>query len=650
MFRDVSLTSVLVLLAVAGPAAARDYTGSDSLQTFTRALVAQCGAINGGLSYPALAGSNPQFNYIGGGSDQGGLDLRNGEQDIAPQARPMNSAEACQNFIAGNPSSGSGNLGNDESPIIINPPGSGAEGLMVAIDGLSIVVGAPTGARCDPTPSDGFAAPLANTPSKTFSVTNFLTNVPDGAASIGVFNDIPLPAPGGVLEGGPPGTLVYRFTDFKDVLRILFAGADKSRPLAFGPGGGGGATQSAANRLSRCSSDIRRSLVSQWDNIVEGNPATCTGQTCGTIRRLFRRGDSSDSTSSFLSLLGLASAANQPFCNGTENDDQDPIRRACLPDDDVCGKADLGLVQAVELHDLDGVSTANERAAQFPTVPCRTGVFVLRDAPLLPDGSTVRTCPDGSPQIFTKCLTPQSGPATAVGVGAGVNCLNSQLNTSFLTPGGNDGRAWNRELRTASGALRTQRSTGPGVPVFVTNAVHRMRSRIGGAQCTFDDATIGVGCIVGSTACTLGFAGRGATEGANASLAVAAPVGNIAPTAANIQTLAYPLSTPLFFNSITGFANIRSEIPALANQAEQQQLVRCLEREPAAHAAAIAASGLLPLPAIDPNVLVPGHVVEFRRGPVPGTELSTNPGLLCEDVNEVVFCGAPTDVPHCVSL
>jgi ABC-type phosphate transport system substrate-binding protein len=650
MSRRFSACVVLALLVCSGAAGARNYTGSDSLAVFTQTLVAQCGAVNGGTSYPALAG-NAQFQYLSGGSGQGGADLRAGEQDIAPQSRPLNAAEACEVLIEGNPSSGPGNLGNDEAAAVNNPPGSGAEGLAVAVDGLSIALNPNTGARCDTTPADAFAAPLANTPAKTFVITNFTSNVPDNAPNITTFRDVPLPAPGGVLEGSPtPGTLVYRFTDFKDVLRILFAGADKSRPLATGPGGGGGNTQSTANRLSRCSSDIRRSLVSQWDNIVEGNPASCTGTSCGTLRRLFRRGDESGTTDIFLAILGLASAANTPFCNGTERDDQDPIRRTCQLEDDVCGARDLGLVQAVELPQLQNVSAPNLHAAWYPTTPCSVGVFVLRDVPVLPGGASVTTCPDGSPQIFGQCLTPQIGPATATGTAIGANCLNSVTNTSFLTPGGNDGRAWNRELRAAAGSLRNQRIAGQPNPVSISNAVYRMRSRNGGAQCRQDDSTTNIGCIVGNTTCALGVAGREATDNPSSPFAIAAPVGNVAPTVANIQSFAYPFARKVYINSIIGFDRIRAEVPAIPSQAEQEQLVRCIENEPAAHAAAIAAAGLLPLPAIESRFLVPGHLVQFREGPAIGTALSTSPGLSCEDVNEAVLCGSAGDAPNCQRL
>lgn len=655
MIRKVSIASALVLSTAAGAASARNYTGSDTLRLFTQTLVTQCGAIGGGTTFPALAGTSSQFTYIGGGSGQGGTDMRNGEQDIAPQSRGLSAAEACETAIEANPSTGAGNLGNDELAATINPAGSGAEGLIVGLDGMSIAVSPTSGARCDTTPADGFAAPLAFDNSKTFPVTNFTTNVPDGAPNFNTFADVPLPAAGSGLEL-VNGVLSYRITDFKDVLRILFAGADKTRTVSSAAAGGGGNSQTAANRLSRCSSDIRRSLVSNWDNLVEANPATCTGAaSCGTLRRLYRRADDSGTTDTFLALLGLGAIANQPFCNGTERQDQDPVRRTCLADDDVCGATNLGLVQAVELYQLQNVSQANMHAAWYPTVPCAQGVFVLRDAPILPGGGSATTCPDGAPQILGQCLTPQSGPATATGTAVGGNCLNGQLNTSFLTPGGNDGRSWNRELRSSAGNMRNELIAGQTVPTGISNAIHRTRSRVAGSagQCLFDDATESIGCIAGNVACSLGFAGREATDNPLSNpVAVAAPVGNVPPTVANIQALinptlgtAYPLARKLYFNSVLGFDRIRDEVNTpSANDAEQEQLIRCIEQQPAPHQAALNAAGFIPVPALPAGAAVAGRVVEFRTGG------GTSPGLVCEDVNEQTLCGAPSDSPNCVAL
>jgi ABC-type phosphate transport system substrate-binding protein len=633
MIRNLSISILSAgLVLVAASASARNYSGSDTLRVFTQTLVTQCGQVGGGATYPALAGATPQFVYIGGGSTQGGTDMRNGEQDISPQSRALSTAEACEAVIEANPSTGAGNLGNDEAQVNISPAGSGAEGLVVALDGMSIAMSPGSGARCDTNTADDFSAPLAFNNTKSFTVTDFAN------------------------DGLPPPVTTYTFSGFADVLRILCAGADSTRPANDTPTGGGGNFQRAGNRVARCTSDVRRSLVSNWDNIIQANPATCTGAaSCGTLRRLYRRADDSGTTDTFLSLLGLAAVRsgtteNEPFCNGRERQDNDPIRRTCLAQDDVCGPlpTGLGLVQAVELYQVLNVSPENMNAAWYPTTPCAQGVFVLRNPPILPGGATATTCPDGAPQILGQCLTPQSGPANATGTAIGGNCLNGQFNTSFLTPGGNDGRAFNRELRSSAGNMRNELIQGQSIPTGITNAIHRTRSRpaAAGAQCLLNDATLSIGCIAGNVACSLGFAGREATDNPLNPIAVAGPVGGVNPTVTNIQNATYPLSRRLFINSIVGFDQIRDEVPAVAAAAEQEQLIRCLEQQPAAHAAAIAASGFIDLPDVTPNA----DEVEFRAGPAIGTTGSANPGLLCVDVNEQSACGAPSDAPNCAPI
>ena len=55
-----------------------------------------------------------------------------------------------------------------------------------------------------------------------------------------------------------------------------------------------------------------------------------TGACSGGLRHAYRRDDLSGTTDSFLDLLQLQTISNTPFCNGTERQDSDPIRRAWI--------------------------------------------------------------------------------------------------------------------------------------------------------------------------------------------------------------------------------------------------------------------------------------------------------------------------------
>ena len=118
-------------------------------------------------------------------------------------------------------------------------------------------------------------------------------------------------------DGVPPPVPVYQFDGWQDVLRVLWAGADHTRS----PAHGGGSGQTAANRVARCSSDIRRSLVASWDNIIDRSaacdavPESCQNASTGAglpLRHLFRPHDLSGTTETFLALLSLGLRDDQP--------------------------------------------------------------------------------------------------------------------------------------------------------------------------------------------------------------------------------------------------------------------------------------------------------------------------------------------------
>ena len=326
MRRTLGPIAMAVLLVAAGSAnaqtAIRQFRGSDTLASFTRQLVIECGTIGGGMTYPALAGypaigNLSEFSYLGGGSSGGGSAMAGGVQDLAPMSRALNLAEVCNTSIPAGP------LGEDArtySATGVGAPlvGSEAQDWVVALDGLAILTSRATASRCDVAPNadvtDNYGASLAFNSSKSFTI--------------------------------PGGT--YTISDWKDALRVLYAGADNTRTAAQG----GGANQLPANRIDRCNSPIRRALVSDWDNIIQGAtdcgnvPNSCqsdlgsnfgpntAGAGAGGIRHALRHDDLSGATDTFLTLLGLDTVggqldligSNEPFCNGRDTDDKDPIR------------------------------------------------------------------------------------------------------------------------------------------------------------------------------------------------------------------------------------------------------------------------------------------------------------------------------------
>jgi ABC-type phosphate transport system substrate-binding protein len=479
--------------------------GSDTLKNITTAMVAQCTAMG---TYPvdnnpAQAGNQPiLYDGTGSSSGENGLKPAASLQWIAPMSRALGTG-ICDAAA----------------------PKAGAEGIVFALDGLSIAFGPVTGnPTSGPTGTEG--APL---------LTGATQGV-DYTGTAGVSSNV-----------------------WRTVLREVYAGMGAS----------------GNNIYARdCNSAARRALVSNWDNLFAGaNPGTvCTDSnpdaatTEAGLRHAFRRDEESGTTDVFLAQLSLPAVnfqqtglgnssvvptgstptqqvvyralANSPFCNvrrpeddyqpvakggsqippmysvgvpaaaGTglglvpydaalgdnarflspylpEQMDQDPIRRRCFgpkvtigdspsaPREEVCSAdGNLGLV--LPINPPTGIS----QAARYPTIACEdTRDFEFGPAPTRPTGDAVR-CPNGDAPQDGKCLLPTRTDPTQPG-GFAFDCLNNGLNAPAAiydtdtngseypdAPGTDgildaDGRAYNLILRQANGTIRTQNRPNP---------------------------------------------------------------------------------------------------------------------------------------------------------------------------------------------
>jgi hypothetical protein len=505
--------------------------GSDTLEQLTNQVLAVCpGATMNGIS------------YRGGGSTTGGNAMIAGTQTVSPQSRALTPAEGCH---------AQGNNGLD------------SEGLVIALDGLSILTASSTGGMC--------AGGLAFSTGKTFPVT-----VGGTVGGTPVVN----------CTGCDAGTNNYRLRSWKDVIGLIFAGIHYTTPVT-----------------KDCASDVRRSLANQWNSLFEG---ACPGGQCPTgLQRAFRRADLSGTTDTFASLVGLSSlplAQTVPgatarvidFCNafgagpifggGSDYLDNDPIRRNCAANEQVCGRlGNLGLVTVVEIP-------ANLSVAQnFPTQLCGVGQFRFVQPALF--GFT-GNCPNGQPRLFAKCFQPVLvGPD---GVSFTSDCLPRRFPVQGI--GGStipDGRGYNLTARNADGSYRRD-----NLNRFITGAFFRLHTTAtvaaGASTCQRTSATDQIGCLTQANPCTIGFAGR---EGAGVVPGITAlTVNNLAPSDGNIQNLVltgstaddYPLSRKLWFNSIRGF-----EDPTLATG--EYELAKCMGKS--ASLAGIATGlGFVPVP------------------------------------------------------
>jgi len=358
----------------------------------------------------------------------------------------------------------------------------------------------------------------------------------------------------------------YALADWRDVLRLIYAGVhhDGSKD---------------------CASDVRYSLVNDWDNFFEGE---CASETCVNLRHAWRRADLSGTTDTFLSLLNLPAITTTPFCNGKDLEDKDPIRRTCVGNEEVCNSSkSLGLVLPVfvpEALDTGLVYNANT---------CSTGVFTFELAPF---GEL--KCPNTTSTLFGKCLTPRDAAGHA-------GCLNKSFNVPAFSPSGADGRAYNLVLRNADGTIAVDASNrqlkGSFYRIHTTKTVSTPAD-----TCTKQSATLQIGCLVQADACTIGFAGREAAD--LIPDATSLRVNGILPTNANVRLLltdptnpgVYPLARLLYLNTMKGFASLTD--PA------QAALAACFQNRTVVDAAAQAAgfitlddTGTTPIPLVDFN-------------------------------------------------
>lgn len=226
-----------------------------------------------------------QLVYAGGGSSLGAKDMANLTQDIAPMSRWLKSSDFCRSR-------------GELAPT--------AEGRVVGLDGIAVMTDMDGTTEC----AGDF---VEYRPSMCFGVY-------DGN------DDGQVTCRAGECTGSGASTQ-YCFQDWKDALRIIYSGMTKS------------AGSSIANQ--DCNSDVRHSLANNWSAMFEGTE-TCVSAACQRLQRVFRRGDLSGTTDTFLSLLDLPSfrsgdqKAVKPFCNGSDTEDLDPVRVRCANNEQVC--------------------------------------------------------------------------------------------------------------------------------------------------------------------------------------------------------------------------------------------------------------------------------------------------------------------------
>ena len=643
--KKASLATLLLALG-AGTAAAQPFPlrGSDTLLIFTEELIDIC--------TPNIDPATELF-YQGGGSGLGAGEMAASRQDIAPMSRFMNAnTNECSRFGT--------NLG---------------QGCQVALDAVAI-----NAEDENQTPDAGECNTLRYSGALTVRAdANAAGNTTIDCGGAGLCTNHQNGADG--TPGTADDTEDYTFSDWRDVLRIIYGG-QHAHVTATACSLSNPAASVVADR--NCASDVRYTLANNWTNLFqEGSTCNSTDpDACTQLKHAFRRDDASGTTEVFLEALGLppfqsgsrASLTIRPqrtFCNGLENEEEDPIRRDCdlqhpsgttglqnlcnptraalrgakhdTPPDPVNSYAstvsmwfggpttdpagavgDLGLVLPMMIPEASNHPFGEARCSNLPN----RGSFALAampsSPPVPPLPASSRLCPNGTARAGGLCFWPLQAGSTPSA--PDFECTANKLNRP--TSGFDiDGRGYNLIPRNPNGTLKTVERVNPNTDAVyqrnVTYATYRLheltvlnggtyttapggtplQTGTDGVGCQSDDATHQIGCLVGASPCSIGFAGLASIDvdpqpqkGLALAARNAAGYGAVFPTKANVRRLndslvtctpgtpgqqldgRYPIARGLWFNSLKGFEGadgVPGNFDNIVNTRREQDLIKC---------------------------------------------------------------------------
>lgn len=563
---------------------------------------------------PNLSAGDPQCTPgDGNGSPEGNP----GCEEITPMSRMLNASICDDDLDNGSTATADNTAGTANLAGAANQAGNHnyqAEGLAVCMDGVVVLTdnaslgqygdsngaaGAGSGGSC------GVYAAAPNTDNSGGAGNNYLDlgvgNLADSGEVVAVDpvnGGVPYVLGGGVLTGS---------NAWKDALRLVYTGCTNYSGSTLS---GSGTCAGLNDRVARCGSTVRTALLADWHKLFEGEDCGAAGNACSQgLRQAYRRDDGSGTSGSFLELIGVAKdppnllnrdrvlslvsgslvATPLPnslsFCDGGQVegfiptnfdgsgvpkfDLGDPIRKNCAAEDDLCafdGKAPVVRSIRSTIADEGG-------SGPYPQFQCSKGLFARRS---YITGTTLRVCPDGSAPNGLGCNFPYyDTPGTHV---QNFDCLNAS-NSRPSTLGSIDGRSYNFTMHLTNGTLRKQAGSGsstlPQVASWRQNMAQLITApsallgfafgpspALGDYVCVENDATRNIGCIVGHTTCTLGFAGREAAYNTTSNdhlLQEPVQVADKGPVDSDVLAGNYKLARKLWLNAIHGFEYIEEE-------------------------------------------------------------------------------------------
>ncbi|MCG5052046.1 MAG: hypothetical protein KA712_03710 [Myxococcales bacterium] len=538
-------------------------SGSDTLNKVMDDLLLQL-PLSGGINTYFGCGSSCGERQLAG-SPSSGDGANNGctpsDGNGAPEANP-----GCQEISGMSRPLQSGIC--DDDPNFPGSTNDQAEGLAFCADGL-VILGNNDSIGAYGTDAASCAAYFASS-----TTPNTGNQFPD--RGVGALRN------SGTLASG------YQIADWKDVIRLVYTGCTNAD----------GTCANTTNRVTRCGSAVRREVVENWGNLFQGVACSQSGGCPSGLVRAFRRDDASGTTGVFLELIGVAfnvstnitsradvvsgipraitpMPANLSFCDGGDIegviptnfgpsgeaafDLGDPIRTACLAEDDICARdGRLGLVRAIRSTDTATVAQA------YPDYQCKR-LFAYQQY----INAALNICPDGTKTSAGRCRFPYYED----GAFRTFNCIANQRSASPAAPAGTDGRSYNFVVHADDGTVSFADLNRrlPVTAYWRHNMAVLNNSALANGKvltaadvvCQESDATRNIGCLTANSKCTLGYAGREAAFN-NSQPTVhlsnePVKLNGFPPSGEAVSAGSYPFSRLLFMNASRGFENIMED-------------------------------------------------------------------------------------------
>ncbi|MFT3926615.1 MAG: hypothetical protein QM778_28985 [Myxococcales bacterium] len=278
-----------------------------------------------------------------------------------------------------------------------------------------------------------FTAQLGDSLCGTYPNAQDIVLAIDGILNVGHPNRFP--------EGNP--TIGTNYGTWQNALSLLYAGYD------------------LRDQTQDCNSAARRALAADYGSLFASSSVPANTQ----IRHIYRRGEASATAKLFIALLGIP-GTNQKWCNGTDAQDLDPIRRYADANDQVA-EADgtLGLVLPIV------VPTFSNNLPDLYTGANGTSTAAFGKF----SGAQGQAC-SGGPSSIDPSSASLGVPASAyAGLAAGAPATLSNLTrcdcrypvpAHFENPNSPEARRFNWNVKFGSGCQVPQASTAPAFGVL----------------------------------------------------------------------------------------------------------------------------------------------------------------------------------------